>query len=111
MKNITKQYQDLLEGKMSKDTFMRNVRREFPQWVSPVNSFQDAVTILKSKRILHEADLTGRGRIGGETAQNSEVSMIDRSLLNPHTAAEKVAEKNPLLTAKDQNQLRFPRAK
>lgn len=72
---------------------MRNVRREFPQWVSPVNSFQDAVTILKSKRILHEADLTGRGRIGGETAQNSEVSMMDSSLLNPYKAAKIIASR------------------
>ena len=55
MKNVTKQYQDLLEGKMSKETFMRNVRMEFPQWVSPVNSFQDAVNILKSKRIIIES--------------------------------------------------------
>lgn len=54
MKNITKQYQDLLEGKMSKDNFMRSVRRDFPQWISPVNSFNDAVNILKSKRILNE---------------------------------------------------------
>ena len=54
MKNITKQYQDLLEGKMSRDNFMRNVRREFPQWISPVNSFTDAVNILKSKRIINE---------------------------------------------------------
>lgn len=54
MKNITKQYQDLLEGKMSKDNFMRNVRREFPQWISPVNSFNDAVSILKSKKVLSE---------------------------------------------------------
>ena len=68
MKNITKQYQDLLEGKMSKANFMVNVRRDFPQWISPVNSFQDAVNILKSKRILTEADAGSHsGPIGGET--------------------------------------------
>jgi len=55
MKNIQKQYQDLLEGKMSKANFMVNVRRDFPQWVSSVNSFNDAVSILKSKRILSES--------------------------------------------------------
>lgn len=70
MKNITKQYQDLLEGKMSKANFMVNVRREFPQWISPVNTFTDAVNILKSKRILSEANAGGdRGHIGGETRQ------------------------------------------
>ena len=71
MKNITKQYQDLLEGKMSKDVFMRNARREFPQWVSPVNSFNDAVNILKSKRILSETSVGNfRGRIGGESRRD-----------------------------------------
>ena len=55
MKNIQKQYTDLLEGKMSKANFMRNVRMEFPQYVAPSNSYDDAVNILKSKRILSEA--------------------------------------------------------
>ena len=55
MKNIQAQYQDLLEGKMSKANFMVNVRRDFPQWVSSTNSFQDAVSILKNKRILSES--------------------------------------------------------
>jgi len=54
MKNIQAQYRDLLEGKMSPANFMVNVRRDFPQWVSPVNTFKDAVSILKSKRILNE---------------------------------------------------------
>jgi len=55
MKNIQAQYQDLLEGKMSKTNFMRNVRMQFPQHISPVTSFDDSVRILKGKRILNEA--------------------------------------------------------
>jgi hypothetical protein len=55
MKNIVQQYRDLMEGKMSQANFMTNVRREFPDWISPVNSFQDVVSILKSKRVLNEA--------------------------------------------------------
>jgi hypothetical protein len=55
MKNIQKQYTDLLEGKMSKANFMRNVRMQFPQHVSPVSSFEDSIKILKGKRILSEA--------------------------------------------------------
>ena len=55
MKNIQKQYTDLLEGKMSKQNFMRNVRMEFPQHVTNVSSFEDTVKILKGKRILSEA--------------------------------------------------------
>jgi hypothetical protein len=55
MKNIQKQYTDLLEGKMSKQNFMRNVRMEFPQHVTNVSSFEDTVKILKGKRIISEA--------------------------------------------------------
>jgi len=55
MKNIVQQYRDLMEGKMSQANFMTNVIREFPDWISPVNSFQDVVSILKSKRVLNEA--------------------------------------------------------
>ena len=55
MKNIQKQFQDLLEGKMSKSNFMRNVRMQFPQYVSPVTSYDDSVKILKGKRIISEA--------------------------------------------------------
>ena len=55
MKNIQKQYTDLLEGKMSKSNFMRNVRMQFPQYVSPVTSYDDSIKILKGKRILSEA--------------------------------------------------------
>lgn len=85
MKNITKQYQDLLEGKMSKANFMVNVRRDFPQWISPVNSFDDAINILKSKRILSETSAGGfhKGapmsgpsgiRIGGESRRTEAVA-------------------------------------
>lgn len=55
MKNIQAQYQDLLEGRMSKANFMRNVRMQFPQHVSPTTSFDDSVKILRGKRILSEA--------------------------------------------------------
>lgn len=55
MKNISKQYQDLVEGKMSRDNFVRNCRQQFPQFVSPVTSVDDAIKILKSKRIIAEA--------------------------------------------------------
>ena len=54
MKSIVQQYRDLNEGKMSKANFMTNVRRQFPDWISSGNSYQDAVSILKNKRILSE---------------------------------------------------------
>lgn len=89
MKNITKQYQDLLEGKMSKANFMVNVRRDFPQWISPVNSFQDAVNILKSKRILSE-DLDTQKHL----AQLAKDSSAMRSDLLTHKLAKIAASKS-----------------
>ena len=54
MKSIANQYSDLKEGKMSQSNFMRNLRMQFPQYVTNVTSFNDAVRILKSKSILTE---------------------------------------------------------
>jgi hypothetical protein len=54
MKPIQNQYQDLLEGKMSKHNFLNNVKSTLSQYVSKGNSYEDAISILKSKRILSE---------------------------------------------------------
>lgn len=54
MKPLQNQYQDLLEGKMSKFNFLTNIKRSLPHLVSNVTSFEDAVKILKNKRILSE---------------------------------------------------------
>ena len=56
MKNISVQYQDLLEGKMSQAQFLRNARMMFPSFVTNHNSFDDSVAILKQKGMLNEGD-------------------------------------------------------
>ena len=56
MKNISGQYQDLLEGKMSQAQFLRNARMMFPNFVTNHNSFDDSVAILKQKGMLNEGD-------------------------------------------------------
>jgi hypothetical protein len=56
MKNISGQYQDLLEGKMSQAQFLRNARMMFPSFVTNHNSFDDSVRILKQKGMLNEGD-------------------------------------------------------
>lgn len=71
MKNIQKQYQDLLEGKMSQANFMRNARMEFSQYITPGNSYKDAVSILKSKRILSEAAEGVYGHVPNAEAETS----------------------------------------
>jgi len=56
MKNISGQYQDLLEGKMTQAQFLRNARMMFPSFVTQHNSFADSVVILKQKGMLNEGD-------------------------------------------------------
>jgi hypothetical protein len=56
MKNISGQYQDLLEGKMTQAQFLRNARMMFPSFVTNHNSFDDSVRILKQKGMLNEGD-------------------------------------------------------
>jgi len=56
MKNISGQYRELLEGKMTQAQFLRNARMIFPNYVTNHNSFQDSVAILKQKGMLVEGD-------------------------------------------------------
>lgn len=53
--NITKLYEQFKKGTVSKDHFIKEARRNFSQWISPVTSFNDAITILKGKRLINEA--------------------------------------------------------
>lgn len=52
MTNISKLYQQLEEGKVSKEYFTKVARREYGEYVSPTNSYNDIVNILKSKRLI-----------------------------------------------------------
>lgn len=56
MRNISGQYRELLEGKMSQSQFLRNARMMFPDLVSNQNSFEDSVKILKQRGMLTEGD-------------------------------------------------------
>lgn len=91
MKNIQAQYQDLLEGKMSKANFMRNVRMQFPQYISPVNSFDDSIRVLKGKRILsesHDANTVWIDNFRSEIEDRIEKSQIPLDKEDLRTALE-----------------------
>ena len=86
MKNIQAQYTDLLEGKMSQANFLRNVRMQFPQYVSNVSSFDDSVKILKGKRILSENKIE-------ELSPDTKFSAYNKASGKFYTAMDK---KDPL---------------
>lgn len=70
MTTISNLYQQLKEGVITRENFMRRVRNEYSHMVSPTNSFDDAIRILKNKGVLTEAH------------QLSTEQIIDR--LNPY---------------------------
>lgn len=70
MTTISNLYQQLKEGEVTRENFMRRVRNEYSHIVSPTNSFDDTIRILKNKGVLTEAH------------QLSTEQIIDR--LNPY---------------------------
>jgi hypothetical protein len=87
MRNITAQYRDLLEGKMSKANFMTNVRRTFPDYITATNNFEDAIKILKNKRILsediHDRDILSTRGIAGHVNPKSNEDAYTRMVYGP----------------------------
>jgi len=79
MTNITKLYQQLQEGKTTREYFVREARRQFPQFISPVTSFDDAVNILKSKRLVSE-NLT-KEVSGARFDTLGETQMTDQAII------------------------------
>lgn len=95
MKNIQAQYTDLLEGKMSQANFLRNVRMQFPQYVSYVSSFDDSVKILKGKRILSEnkiEELSPDTKFSAYSKASSKSYTAIKYLQNHELAADSINE-------------------
>jgi len=54
MKTLQEQYNLIKEGKGNKAYFLKTALRQFPDMLSPVNTFEDTVTILKNRSIISE---------------------------------------------------------
>jgi hypothetical protein len=54
MKTLQQQYNLIKEGKGDKNFFMRQALRQFPEFVTVNNTFDQTVTILKGKSIISE---------------------------------------------------------
>jgi len=53
-KTLQEQYNLIKEGKGNKAYFLKSAFRLFPDMLSPVNTFEDTVTILKNRSIISE---------------------------------------------------------
>jgi len=82
---LQEQYNLLQEGKGSKDTFMKSVRRLFPNLVNNTTPYDSAVTILKHKQIISEG-------IGGVVTTSPNPFANWSQFLNEEAKAE---EKKP----------------
>jgi hypothetical protein len=51
---LQEQYNLIKEGKGNKEYFFKSARHIFPDLITPVNSFSDAVTILKNRGVISE---------------------------------------------------------
>ena len=54
MKTLQEQYNLIKEGKGDKAHFLKTALRQFPNMLSPINTFEDTVTILKNRSIISE---------------------------------------------------------
>ena len=53
-KTLQQQFNLIKEGKGSKDDFLKSARRVFPEFITSLTNYNDAITILKGKSILNE---------------------------------------------------------
>ena len=55
LKTATERYKAVTEGKMAKSEFVRQMRQEFPSYITQFNGYNDTVSILKNKGLIFEA--------------------------------------------------------
>ncbi len=55
MKTLQEKYTAVAEGKFDKVNFVRDAKNTFPDFISPANTFEDIVKILRNKGILTES--------------------------------------------------------
>lgn len=54
MSKLTENFVAVNEGRMAKSEFLRQVKQGFPGVISPCNSYEDAISILRRKQLLSE---------------------------------------------------------
>ena len=71
------------EGKMAKKEFVRQMRQQFPMYVSQFNGFEDTVQILKNRGMIFEVKIeeqTGQKVYDERPALNYSLDALDRGI-------------------------------
>lgn len=83
----TEKYRAVVEGKLAKSEFVRQMRQQYPMYISPMNGYTDTVQILKSKGMLFELAQDEKAKIN--TAPNVPIEALERGI---RTEAEEACE-------------------
>ena len=76
----TEKYRAVTEGKMAKKEFVRQMRREFPQYISQFNGYDDSVSILKNKGLIFETKPTGTQIYDERPAATVDLTRLERGI-------------------------------
>ena len=83
----TEKYRAVNEGTMAKKEFVRQMRQEFPQYISQFNGFKDSVSILKNKGLIFETKPTGTEIYDERPAANIDLTRLERGIFYELQAA------------------------
>ena len=89
MKTLTDQYRLIEEGKGNKDGFLRNAKRQFPNYVPNHATYNQATNLLKKKGIISE-NFVGTPMVGNPLERKKEgfENAFDNFLKEAETKAE-----------------------
>jgi len=76
----TEKYRAVLEGKMAKREFVRQMRQQHPQHITQFNGFDDSVQILKNRGLLFESKPTQVKIYDERPALNYSLDALDRGI-------------------------------
>tara|TARA_B110000285_G_scaffold50652_1_gene57577 strand:- start:481 stop:2751 length:2271 start_codon:yes stop_codon:yes gene_type:complete len=79
MRTATEKYNAVLEGNLSKQVFVQQMRSEFPQFITNSNAYTDTVQILKNKGMIFENQSAPKKSIN-QLADNFNINVVERGI-------------------------------
>jgi len=79
MRTATEKYNAVLEGTLSKQVFVQQMRSEFPQFITNVNAYPDTVQILKNKGMIYEA-IKAPAKSIEQLEANFNINIVERGI-------------------------------
>ena len=81
---VTEKYRAVNEGRLAKKEFVRQMRQQYPMYVSQFNGFNDTVSILKNRGLLFEekkqVKVTGNEVYDNRNELNYSLESLERGI-------------------------------